>query len=283
MASDLVMPHAASAGTTPAGTCWSAYGAGSPVVLVHGVGMDQRVWAPQVHALMQTHQVIVYDMLGHGHSALPAGALDLGDYVRQLRELMAHLGLQRPHVVGHSMGALVALELGVAHSDECRSIVALNGVYCRSEAQRQSIIWRAEELMKNGKSSNMDGTIARWFGEPVPCELAAAAALSRQLLDEVDAQGYARAYQVFAKADARHQGRLHAIAVPTLFATGDGDPNSTPEMARAMHRELPGSRLAILAGQRHMMALVAVDQVNQLLSEFMAQAEQTEETSHVTK
>lgn len=283
MASEFAMPTPASAGTTPQGTCWSAYGAGSPVVLVHGVGMDHRVWAPQVYALMQAHQVIVYDMLGHGQSALPSGGLDLGDYVQQLCDLISHLGLTLPHIVGHSMGALIALEMGAKHSSECRSIAALNGVYCRTEKQRQSIIGRAEELIKNGKSNNLDGTIARWFGEPVPAGLAPAAELSRQLLSEVDAQGYAKAYQVFAQSDARHKGRLHAISVPTLFTTGEHDPNSTPEMSLAMHQEVPGSRLEILAGQRHMMCLVAVGQVNDLLCQFMAQAEKSKEIAHVSK
>jgi len=284
MASDLAMPTPQRTGTTPEGTCWSAYGAGTPVVLVHGVGMDQRVWAPQVRALMQVHQVIVYDMLGHGRSTLPAQAgtqvPDLGDYVQQLRRLVAHLGLQQPHIVGHSMGALIALEMGVQHSDACRSIAALNGVYCRSAAQRASITQRAHEL-QHGKSGNLDGTIARWFGAPVPPELLPAEALSRLLLDAVDAQGYARAYQVFAQSDARHQGRLQAISVPTLFATGEGDPNSTPAMSLAMHQALPGSRLEIFAGQRHMMCLVDVERVNTLLCQFMAQAEQAKETEHV--
>jgi pimeloyl-ACP methyl ester carboxylesterase len=247
--------------------------------------MDQRVWAPQVRELMQVHQVIVYDMLGHGQSRLPekAGtqALDLGDYMQQLRGLVAHLDLQQPHIVGHSMGALVALEMGVQHSSECRSIAALNGVYCRSPEQRASIMERADELLKSGKSGNLDGTIARWFGAPVPTGLLPAEALSRRLLEEVDAQGYARAYQVFAQSDARHQDRLQAITVPTLFATGEGDPNSTPEMSHAMHQALPGSCLEILAGQRHMMCLVAVDRVNTMLCQFMAQAEQAKETAHV--
>jgi pimeloyl-ACP methyl ester carboxylesterase len=271
-------------GTTPQGTCWSAYGAGTPVVLVHGVGMDQRVWAPQVRALMQVHEVIVYDMLGHGQSRLPEKAdkeaLDLSDYMEQLRDLKAHLGLQQPHIVGHSMGALIALEMGVQHPEECRSIAALNGVYCRSLEQRVSISQRAQEL-QHGKSGNLDGTIARWFGAPVPPELLPAETLSRQLLDAVDARGYARAYQVFAQSDARHWGRLQAITVPTLFATGEGDPNSTPEMSLAMHQALPGSRLEILAGQRHMMCLVDVDRINTLLCQFMAQAEQAKETAHV--
>lgn len=282
MASELASPSSTRTGTTPLGTAWSSYGAGNPVVLVHGVGMDQRVWAPQVAALMRTHQVTVYDMLGHGRSVLPAQVADIGDYAQQLRELIAHLGLQRPHIVGHSMGALIALEMGVKHGAECRSITALNGVYCRSVEQRESIIARAEELQRFGKSNNLDGTLERWFGAPVPPELVPAAELSRQLLDAVDWQGYATAYSIFSRSDARHQGLLRNIAVPTLFATGEGDPNSTPAMSAAMHQEVPGSRLEILAGQRHMMCLVAVEQVNTLLSQFMAQAEQAKEASHVS-
>ena len=281
MASELSMSTPSSAGTTPQGTFWSAYGTGSTVVLVHGVGMDQRVWAPQVQALMRTHHVIVYDMLGHGQSSLPDRSLELGDYVQQLRDLITHLGLQLPHIVGHSMGALIALEMGAKHSGECGSIAALNGVYCRTEAQRRSIIERAEALLKHGKSNNLDGTIARWFGEPAPAELQSAAELSRLLLTEVDTQGYAKAYQVFAQSDARLLGQLQAITVPTLFATGEGDPNSTSAMSLAMHRALPGSRLEILSGQRHMMCLADVERVNTLLFQFIAYAERATESSYV--
>src|SRR5690349_15441322 len=63
------------------------------VVLIHGVGMNQSVWAPQVAALRDRYRVVVYDMLGHGRSALPSPAARLDEYASQLAQLLDTLGV----------------------------------------------------------------------------------------------------------------------------------------------------------------------------------------------
>lgn len=255
-------------GVTPCGTAWSRYGAGVPLVLLHGVGMNQSVWAPQVRGLQDGFDVITLDMMGHGASRFDPQTRDIGDYAAQLVRLLDALNIEQAHVVGHSMGALIALEMAVAHGNRCKSVMALNGVYRRTPEQRASVQARAAELILHGKPDSVEGTIHRWFGNPVPAAQHDAAVLSTQLLMEVPQQGYARAYEVFSNSDERHAGRLASITVPTLIATGECDPNSSPEMARAMHAEIRGSQLEIFPGQRHMMSLVAVDEVNTLIRTF---------------
>lgn len=257
-------------GRTPSGTAWSAYGTGEPVVLIHGVGMNQSVWAAQVQGLSKTLRVVVYDMLGHGQSEPSAQAQDISAYANQLVDLLDHLGLDRVHVVGHSMGALIALEMAIAHGDRCKSVSALNGVYRRTPEQRASVQARASELSAKGKPSSVRDTIHRWFGNPIPARDESAAELCERLLMEVPVQGYARAYEIFARSDERHVGRLGAIRVPTLIATGELDPNSSPAMSEAMHAEIPGSALRILPQQRHMMSLIAVDEVNAMIGDFVS-------------
>ncbi len=258
-------------GISPQGTAWSAYGTGVPIVLIHGVGMSQQVWAPQVQGLSAGFRVVVYDMLGHGQSAMPEQTRDIGDYATQLVQLLDALDIAQAHIVGHSMGALITLEMAIAHADRVHSATALNGVYCRTDAQRAAVAARARALAERGKPSSVLDTIHRWFGCPVPPQDRAAADLCTELLQQVPLAGYARAYRIFSESDRRHHGRLQHIRVPTLIATGELDPNSTPSMSEAMHAGIERSLLSILPGQRHMMSLVATDAVNALLRNFISQ------------
>ena len=254
---------------------WTSYlrsGRGQVVILIHGVGMNASVWDPQIAALSRDHDVVAYDMLGHGGSSLPPPDASLSDYRDQLRSLMDALGLERAHLVGHSMGALVALEFALAHPGRLSSVAALNAVYCRTAEQRQAVLRRAQSLEEEGNPAANEATIARWFGDPVPSELADQAEAVRGLLRSVDPVGYARTYRLFAQSDEAHKGRLEDLAIPALFMTGELDSNSSPAMSRAMAAAAPQGRCELLPGLRHMMSLTDPVEVNTRLRAFWASA-----------
>lgn len=269
MPREFTVPPPTAAGVTPRGTPYRRYGQGRPVVLVHGVGMHQAVWAPQIEALARHHEVITYDLLGHGGSPLPPPHAVLADYAAQLLALLDDLALPAAAVVGHSMGALVALEFALRHPQRCLAVVAMNAVFCRTPAQRDAVAQRAAALRDVGSDANIGDTLRRWFGEPVPEALQAAATLSRAMLKDVHPEGYARTYAVFASADADHAGQLATLRMPALFTTGDGDPNSTPAMSLAMAERVPGAQAVVLQGTRHMMSLTDPQPVNALLAGFL--------------
>ena len=248
-------------------------GRGEPVILVHGVGMNSTVWGPQVHALAATHDVVAYDMLGHGGSSLPPADAELSDYSDQLRSLFDALGIVQAHVIGHSMGALVALDFAIRNPKQVRSVVALNAVYRRNEEQREAVLARAEVLEGAGNPGLNEDAIRRWFGDPIPTDMTGEADAVRGLLNSVNPTGYARTYRLFARADAALEGRLEQLAVPVLFMTGELDPNSTPAMSRAMAQAAPAGRCEVLAGARHMMALTASGAVTAKLAAFLGAVE----------
>ncbi|QCP51369.1 alpha/beta fold hydrolase [Trinickia violacea] len=259
-----------------AGTSYSVYasraddaGKRATVVLIHGVGMNQSVWAPQVDALCDEFDVVVYDMLGHGRSALPSPAARLDEYAAQLALLLDTLDVEAAHVVGHSMGALVALEFALTYPDRTLSVAALNAVYDRTPEQRQAVMSRAETLDDATFLPGIDATLARWFGDPVPGHLTGAAQAVRTLLMSVDPIGYQRTYRLFASADGAHVGRLERLAVPALFLTGEHDPNSSPAMSLAMAAAAPGGRAEIIANERHMMNVTEPALVNERLLAFL--------------
>ncbi|MFY9477745.1 MAG: alpha/beta hydrolase [Aquabacterium sp.] len=269
-------PPARLGGLLSDGTHYAVYGQGTPLVFIHGVGMAQEVWAPQVIGFCRQHTVVTYDMLGHGRSPLPPEAPTLGDYAEQLRRLLDQLGLKRAHIVGHSMGALVALEFALRAPERCLSVAALNGVYCRTQAQRDAVMARVHglKLQSTGaEAAGIEGTLSRWFGEPVPPSLVSAAYVCRHLLNNVQPLGYARTYGLFATSDRAHEGRLAQLQMPSLFMTGEFDPNSTPAMSQAMAQATPQGRCQVLAGERHMMCLTGVPQVHGELQPFLLAAQ----------
>jgi pimeloyl-ACP methyl ester carboxylesterase len=257
-----------------AGTCYSVHAsqagdACETVVLIHGVGMNQSVWTPQIEALTARYRVVAYDMLGHGGSTLPTPAPALGEYAAQLERLLDALSVERAHVIGHSMGALVALEFALTYPSRSCSVVALNAVYDRTPAQREAVVSRAAMLGDAPLDANVDATLARWFGDPAPAHLTKAAQAVRDLLLAVDPIGYARTYRLFASSDNAHVGRLAELAVPALFLTGECDANSNPEMSRKMAAAAPFGQAQVIANERHMMNVTDPAQVNERLLEFL--------------
>jgi (E)-2-((N-methylformamido)methylene)succinate hydrolase len=261
-----------------AGTSYSVYtpqlqAARATVVLIHGVGMNQTVWSPQIGPLTAAgYRVVVYDMLGHGDSTLPTDEPTLGEYASQLKVLLDATGVDRAHVVGHSMGALVTLEFALTHPQRTLSVVALNAVYDRTPAQREAVMTRAATLDEPSLDTGIDATLSRWFGDPVPGHLTQAAQAVRDLLLSVDPVGYARTYRLFACSDDAHVGRLASLAVPALFLTGECDPNSSPAMSRAMAAATPFGHAEIIANERHMMNVTDPERVNERLLAFLDEA-----------
>ena len=251
------------------GTAYSVAGEGDVLVLIHGVGMNRCVWEPQVAALRAHFRVVSYDMLGHGASRLPAASPQLDEYAAQLLALLDHLGIRTAHVVGHSMGSLIALEFALRYPPRVTSVTALNAVYDRTPSQRAAVMQRAASLNGGLDQPSINATIARWFDDPVPGHLANVAELVRSLLESVDLEGYARAYRLFASSDQAHLGRLPQLAIPALFMTGECDPNSSPAMSESMAAAAPLGRAEIIANERHMMNVTAPSIVNQRLLHFI--------------
>ena len=270
MQTNFQLPKTSTSGITASGTSWSRFGSGQSVVLVHGVGMNKNVWAPQVNDLGEDFDVLVFDMWGHGDSALPNRKLELEDYTEQLTSLLTELKIESAHIVGHSMGALIAIDYALAQS--CQSVSALNAVFMRTPEQSAAVRDRSAELSAGGVSVNLEETLQRWFGAPSEREHVDAANLARELLLAVNPQGYAMAYEVFASSDSVHASRLVELKVPSLFFTADGDPNSTPAMSKAMADLAPNGAAKVLAGHRHMMTLTAPELVSESLRTFFNSA-----------
>lgn len=253
----------------PDGTGFIRAGSGTPVLLIHGVGMNAVIWQPQIELMRDRHDLIAIDMLGHGSSPLPPENANVSDFADQAIRLLDHLGLASVSIVGHSMGALVALEIALRAPSRVSSVVCLNAVFRRPPALAQAVRERAAALGSHGDPSAIAATLARWFGDPLPASLAGAAETARAALEDVSAEGYARTYRLFARADTQHVDRLADLAAPALFMTGSEDRNSTPAMSAAMARLAPRGQCLVLSGERHMMAIASPEKVTHHIMAFL--------------
>ena len=248
-------------------TAYRDSGKGEAVVLIHGVGLNADAWQPQIEAFQSTHRVIAIDMLGHGQSELPRTDATLDDYIEQVRQMMDDLAISSATIIGHSMGGLVAIGFALAYPTRTLRLGVLNSVYERDNLRRTAVEARAAQIESTQTPGNVDEPIRRWFADHHATSLAHTV---RNWLNEVDPRGYGAAYRVFATSDRVYSGRLGGIKVPALFATGSLDPNSTPEMAKAMAEAVQGARCVVLEGERHLMNLTAANATNGLIRDLLA-------------
>lgn len=240
-------------------------GQGEPIVLIHGVGMQSEAWLPQIDALSKAYRVIALDMPGHGQSdPLPVGAT-LQDFVAWLAKVVDTLDLPQINLAGHSMGALISGGYAATHPDRVLRVALLNGVFCRSPEARAAVEGRAAEL-RAGKV-DLETPLTRWFGESDADQ--AARTLVAEWLGSVDVSGYSIAYTAFSRGDRTYADLFKNISCPFLALTGDGDPNSTAEMAHAMAAQVADGKAVVIEGERHMINLTVPDVVNGHLLEWL--------------
>ena len=136
---------------------------GPPVVLIHGVGLRADTWGAQIETLAQDYRVYAFDTPGRGGSAPVGENPTLADYTDRFAEAIATLD-EPALVAGHSMGALIVLDLGIRYPALVSGVAALNGVFRRSDAAKKGAQGRAADLTA-GKSADLGATLPRWFGD----------------------------------------------------------------------------------------------------------------------
>ncbi|MDR6621420.1 alpha/beta fold hydrolase [Sinomonas atrocyanea] len=242
----------------------------APVVLLHGVGLDRSMWDALIAdgALwLAGREVMALDLPGHGgqpHLRTPTTLAKMADDVARRLPPRAHL-------VGFSLGALIAQELAARAPERILSLVCVSSVCDRTEAEADAVGRRLRTARGNFAAS-AEAAVERWFPETdrVAPHLVEQV---REVLLSNDRESYLHAYQVFATGDRDAANALPLITAPTLAVTGSDDPGSTPEMTLRLGRLVPGARTLVVDGARHMLPLEQPEQLARLIAEFADEAE----------
>ncbi|MEM9355980.1 MAG: alpha/beta hydrolase [Pseudomonadota bacterium] len=243
-------------------------GEGKAILLLHGVGLRAEAWNGQTSELATNYHVIAPDMPGHGMSAMLPGNATLARYTDRIAAALNDSITSSIVVAGHSMGAMIALDLACRYPERVRGVAALNAIYRRSPEAAAAVQKRASSL--DGRTvADPSGPLKRWFQDDESPEASACL----DWLTSVNPGGYKTAYSIFAHSDAPPDASLMSLACPALFMTGAEEPNSTPAMSEEMAALVPGGRAIVLDGAAHMMPMTHPAAVNAALTQFIAECQ----------
>ncbi|TLM83743.1 alpha/beta fold hydrolase [Pseudarthrobacter sp. NamE5] len=235
-----------------------------PVALLHGVGLDASMWAP-VRDALKRHSVAL-DLPGHGRQSALTLPVSLADLAADVLDRLP----ERSHLVGFSLGALIAQHIARFHPDRVATLTCVNSVCQRTEAESQAVMARLASAEHNFPAT-VQVSIDRWYtGTSVPADVVEA---TRRTLEANNVASFVHAYRVFATGDAVIGPELGRIQVPTLAVTGELDPGSTPDMTRRLAAAIPGAKSLVVPGARHMLPVQNADVLAGAINDFIQESE----------
>lgn len=235
-----------------------------PVVLLHGVGLDRSMWDGLADELTSRTErpVVAVDLPGHGAQPALQAAVALDDLVDDVAARLP----ERMHLVGFSVGALVAARLARRHPGRAETLTCVSSVCERTPEQSRSVRDRLEAAREDFPAS-AEASIRRWFPESTGVSAKHIQATRRVLLAN-DVTSYLRVYEVFATADQQVAEDAEHLTMPVLAVTGSEDPGSTPEMTAKLSRRAPDGRSHVVDGARHMLPVERPDELTGILLTF---------------
>lgn len=133
-----------------------------PLVFIHGVGLDHKMWKPQINSLIE-YSILTFDLLGHGKSKLEKEVVTLNDFSNQLLSIINFLKIDKINLVGFSLGSLISLDFAAKFQDRLNSLILIGTTYKRTESQRQMVIDRYKQAKLNKPISKQ--ALKRWFSD----------------------------------------------------------------------------------------------------------------------
>ena len=239
---------------------YEVHGSGPPLLLTHGYSSTSGMWQGQIAALSKHHQLVLWDMRGHGQSDYPedASAYSEALTVADMAAVLDAVGAEQAIVGGLSLGGYMSLAFYLAHPEMVDALIICDsGPGYRNAEARNAWNQRANERAGTLEARGLEALGGR----------------SREVRDALghhkSAQGLAHAARgMLAQQDARVIDGLASIRVPTLVIVGDQD---TPFLAPCeyMAKKIPGARLEVIAGAGHASNLDQPEAFDRVLLRFL--------------
>ncbi len=245
------MPTAASSGMAPVNGIqmyYATYGAGNPVLLIHGGLGHADIWAAQVADLMKDHLVIVADSRGHGRSSRTADPFGYDLMASDFVALLDHLKIDKVDLVGWSDGGIIGLDIAMQHSERLDQLFA-QAANITTDGVDPSV---ATDEVFGAYIGQMAGDYAKM--SPTPTEF-----------DPFVAQ----ISEMWATQPNWTDAQVAAITVPTAIVAGDYDEAILRAHTDKMAGLIPGAKLVILPDVSHFAMLQDPDGYNAAVRAFI--------------
>jgi pimeloyl-ACP methyl ester carboxylesterase len=246
---------------------YEATGQGQPILFVHGLGSSTRDWQRQVAYFSPHYRAVTFDLRGHGQSHKPPGPYTIPLFASDSARLIESLDLAPAHVVGISLGGMVAFQLAVDRPELLRSLVIINSspelvlrtLKERWQAFQRLLIVRLLGMRKMGQVLGQ-----RLFPRAEHADL-------RRLFVERWAENDARAYLASFRAVLGWSvtDRLPELRIPTLVVAADQD--YTPVAVKEAYvARMPQAELVVIEDSRHATPVEQPERLNQAIMAFLS-------------
>jgi 3-oxoadipate enol-lactonase len=235
-------------------------GSGPPLLLLHGIGSSSRSFRYQLAGLSDAFTVIAWDAPGYGKSDNPLGAFSMADLADDAKRLLDNLRIQRAHVLGVSMGGVIAQLLYHRHPERTASLIL-----CDTTAERSQRVQQRIEAIDTLTPRQLAEQRAPQLVRPdAPPELIAELT---DIMAEVRPAGYRNAALALGETDLTEL--LGQISVPTLVVHGEDDGVVPLSVGKALARAIPGAELRTIKNAGHVANQEQPQAFNQVVRAFL--------------
>jgi 3-oxoadipate enol-lactonase len=246
---------------------WDGPAHGPVVLLSNSLSSNLGMWQAQVPALVEAgYRVLRYDTRGHGASSVANSPTTVATLAGDALGLLDHLGVERVHFCGLSLGGITGQWLGTHHAQRLSSLAL-----CATAAWLgPPEMWnqRIEAVAKGGMAAIADATIDRWFTKANQARLASEVARVRDGILNTPVAGYRACCGAIRDMDQRES--IAAIALPTLVMVGADDPSTPVAASELIHQRIAGSKLVVIPASQHFFNVEEPAQFNAALLGFLA-------------
>lgn len=246
---------------------------GPPVLMIQGLGADKHLWDLQRLALAPWYRTIALDNRGAGRSDKPYGAYSMEQMADDAIATLDKAGVEHAHIVGASMGGVIAQLLALKHPDRVRSLT-LACTACRHHPWRRELLagW-AETAQLRGMAA-MTHEAARWVIGPRSFRrLTPAVGWMGPLALSRPPHAFAGQVAGILSIDDSHAERLHEILVPTLVMVGNQDILTPRGDSEELAERIASAELVVISGAAHGFMIEHATTFNRILLDFLHRAE----------
>ena len=250
---------------------YEEHGEGDPVLLTNGLGADHTTWGLQTEFLRKHFRVIVFDNPGIGQTEGPQGPYTSALFADVAAALLRLLGFERAHIVGASMGGLIAQQLAVRHAELVRSLT-LHCSWWRADRRTTALIRSWQSYARVATPLDLARQIWLWVLTPRFFEERAEemAELERGVESNPHPQS-AEAFSDQAEACIGHEAveEIASVEAPTLITVGDGDLLTPPSHSFEIKARMPKATLHVWPEMGHAPFWEIPDEFNELTYGFL--------------
>ncbi|QGZ62818.1 3-oxoadipate enol-lactonase [Paraburkholderia acidisoli] len=241
---------------------------GPALAFVHQLGGDLSIWDTLAGHFRHRYSVLRYDVRGHGASRVAREAFDFGALGSDLAALLDVAGIKRAHIVGMSMGGMIAQQFALDHPDRVLTLTLCDTASHTAAEARASWDTRAETVRREGLAALADATMARWFTAEFRGAQPHVIDRVRDVFLRTPAEGYAMACEALRNFDVEE--RLAQVRAPVLAVAGRHDTGTPSANTQAMARAIPDSHFVVLDAA-HLAPIEESHRFTALLETFLKQ------------